>query len=146
MLLMKLEAREKFAFLQLAHYLARVDNNFGKEEEEVILEYCDEMGIENIDSFDMDSFNLEATLNNFKSQRSRKIVVLELMILVHIDSVFNINEQILIEKISQNFGISTKDLNDFSSWGKSVAKLYEVAKVYMSVFFFKQKTAYEIGM
>ncbi|AYJ77940.1 MULTISPECIES: hypothetical protein [Aliarcobacter] len=132
MLLMKLEAREKFAFLQLAHYLARVDNNFGKEEEEVILEYCDEMGIENIDSFDMDSFNLEATLNNFKSQRSRKIVVLELMILVHIDSVFNINEQILIEKISQNFGISTKDLNDFSSWGKSVAKLYEVAKVYMS--------------
>jgi hypothetical protein len=90
------------------------------------------MGIENIDSFDMDSFNLEATLNNFKSQRSRKIVVLELMILVHIDSVFNINEQILIEKISQNFGISTKDLNDFSSWGKSVAKLYEVAKVYMS--------------
>ncbi|MCT7514394.1 TerB family tellurite resistance protein [Aliarcobacter cryaerophilus] len=132
MLLMKLEAREKFAFLQLAHYLARVDNNFGKEEEEVILEYCDEMGIENIDSFDIDSFNLEATLNNFKSQRSRKIVVLELMILVHIDSVFNINEQILIEKISQNFGISTKDLNDFSSWGKSVAKLYEVAKVYMS--------------
>ncbi len=132
MLLMKLEAREKFAFLQLAHYLARVDNNFGKEEEEVILEYCDEMGIENIDSFDMDSFNLEATLNNFKSQRSRKIVVLELMILVHIDSVFNINEQILIEKISQNFGISTKDLNDFSSWGKYVAKLYEVAKVYMS--------------
>ena len=129
---MKLESREKFAFLQLAHYLARVDNSFGKEEEEVILEYCDEMGIENIDSFDMDSFNLEATLNNFKSQRSRKIVVLELMILVHIDSVFNINEQILIEKISQNFGISTKDLNDFSSWGKSVAKLYEVAKVYMS--------------
>ena len=132
MLLMKLEAREKFAFLQLAHYLARVDNNFGKEEEEVILEYCDEMGIENIDNFDIENFNLEATLNNFKSQRSRKIVVLELMILVHIDSVFNINEQILIEKISQNFGISTKDLNDFSSWGKSVAKLYEVAKVYMS--------------
>ena len=132
MLLMKLESREKFAFLQLAHYLARVDNSFGKEEEEVILEYCDEMGIENIDSFDMDNFNLEATLNNFKSKRSKKIVVLELMILVHIDSVFNINEQILIEKISQNFGIETKDLNDFSSWGKSVAKLYEVAKVYMS--------------
>ncbi|MGJ0371052.1 TerB family tellurite resistance protein [Aliarcobacter cryaerophilus] len=132
MLLMKLEAREKFAFLQLAHYLARVDNSFGKEEEEVILEYCDEMGIENIDSFDMENFNLEATLNNFKSKRSKKIVVLELMILVHIDSVFNINEQILIEKISQNFGIETKDLNDFSSWGKSVAKLYEVAKVYMS--------------
>ena len=31
MLLMKLEA-ERNLFLQLAHYLARVDNNFGKEE------------------------------------------------------------------------------------------------------------------
>lgn len=132
MLLMKLEAREKFAFLQLAHYLARVDNNFGNDEEEFILEYCDEMGIENIDNFDIENFNLEATLNNFKSQRSRKIVLLELMILVHIDNIFNINEQILIEKISKIFGIGAKDLNDFSSWGKNVAKLYEVAKVYMS--------------
>src|SRR5574344_350361 len=132
MLLMKLQSREKFAFLQLAHYLARVDNNFGKEEEDIILDYCDEMGIDNIDSFDNSKFDLEEILRNFKSQRSRKIVLMELMILVHIDTVFNINEQILIEKISQNFGISTKDLNDFSSWGKSVAKLYEVAKVYMS--------------
>ncbi|AXK49016.1 hypothetical protein CRU87_08270 [Aliarcobacter trophiarum LMG 25534] len=132
MLLMKLEAREKFAFLQLAHYLARVDSNFGNEEEEFILEYCDEMGIENIDNFDIENFNLEATLNNFKSQRSKKIVLLELMILVHIDNIFNIKEQILVEKISQIFGIGSKDLDDFSSWGKSVAKLYEIAKVYMN--------------
>ena len=58
MLLMKLQSREKFAFLQLAHYLARVDNNFGKEEEDIILDYCDEMGIDNIDSFDNSKFDL----------------------------------------------------------------------------------------
>ncbi|RXJ95796.1 hypothetical protein CRU94_04055 [Arcobacter sp. AHV-9/2010] len=131
MLLMKLQSREKFAFLQLAHYLARVDNNFGKEEEDIILDYCDEMGIDNIDSFDNSKFDLEEILRNFKSQRSRKIVLMELMILVHIDTVFNINEQVVIEKISKHFDISQQDIENFSAWGKSVAKLYEVAKVYM---------------
>lgn len=131
MLLMKLQAREKFAFLQLAHYLARIDNNFGKDEEEFILEYCDEMGIENLDSFDIKSFSLEDTLRNFKSEKSKRIVLLELMILIHIDRSFNVNEQILIEKISQNFGIKETDVNDYSSWGKSVATLYEVAKAYI---------------
>lgn len=131
MLLMKLQSKEKFSFLQLAHYLARVDNNFGKKEEEIILEYCIEMGIENIDSFDNENFSLEKTLSDFKSEMSKRIVVLELMILIHIDHNFNIDEQILIEKISKNFGIDIKDLNDYSQWGKSVAMLYEVAKMFI---------------
>lgn len=131
MLLMKLQAREKFAFLQLAHYLARIDNDFGKSEEEIILEYCDEMGIENIDSFDMTNFSLDDILKNFKSEKSKRIVILELMILIHIDNNFNINEQILMDQISQNFGINVNDVNDYSQWGKSVAMLYEVAKVYI---------------
>lgn len=131
MLLMKLEAREKFAFLQLAHYLARIDNEFGKSEEEIILEYCSEMGIENLDSFDMNNFSLEDTLKNFKSQRSKKIVLLELMILLHIDRNFNINEQIIMDRISKGFGLELESLDDYSQWGKSVAMLYEVAKVFI---------------
>lgn len=132
MLLMKLESKEKFSFLQLAHYLARIDNKFGKREEEIILEYCTEMGIENLDSFDMENFNLDNILKDFKSERSKRIVVLELMILIHIDHSFNINEQILMEKISISFGINLEDVNDYSQWGKSVAMLYEVAKVFIN--------------
>ncbi|MCT7579288.1 TerB family tellurite resistance protein [Aliarcobacter butzleri] len=132
MLLMKLQSKEKFSFLQLAHYLARIDNNFGKREEEIILEYCTEMGIENLDSFDMENFSLENILKDFKSEASKRIVILELMILIHIDHNFNINEQILIEKISKSFGIDVKDVNDYSQWGKSVAMLYEVAKIFIN--------------
>lgn len=132
MLLMKLESKEKFSFLQLAHYLARIDNKFGEREEEIILEYCTEMGIENLDSFDMENFNLDNILKDFKSERSKRIVVLELMILIHIDHSFNINEQILMEKISNSFGINIEDVNDYSQWGKSVAMLYEVAKVFIN--------------
>ena len=132
MLLMKLQSKEKFSFLQLAHYLARIDNDFGAREEEIILEYCTEMGIENLDSFDMQNFSLETILRDFKSEASKKIVVLELMILIHIDHNFNINEQILIEKISETFGIKVDDVNDYSQWGKSVAMLYEVAKIFIN--------------
>ncbi len=90
------------------------------------------MGIENLDSFDMQNFSLETILRDFKSEASKKIVVLELMILIHIDHNFNINEQILIEKISETFGIKIDDVNDYSQWGKSVAMLYEVAKIFIN--------------
>ena len=129
---MKLESKEKFSFLQLAHYLARIDNKFGDREEEIISEYCTEMGIENLDSFDMQTFSLDKILNDFKSEKSKRIVILELMILIHIDHSFNINEQILMEKISQSFGIDLDDVNDYSQWGKSVAMLYEVAKIFIN--------------
>ena len=129
---MKLQSKEKFSFLQLAHYLARVDNKYGKREEEIILEYCAEMGIENLDSFDFENFSLEKILNDFKSETSKKIVILELMILIHIDHSFNLNEKKLIQRISENFGIDVDDVNDYSQWGKSVAMLYEVAKIFVN--------------
>ena len=132
MLLMKLQSREKFSFLQLAHYLARIDNKFGVREEEIILEYCTEMGIENLDSFDVNNFSLENILKDFKSEASKRIVILELMILIHIDHSFNLNEKKLIQKISENFGIDIDDVNDYSQWGKSVAMLYEVAKIFVN--------------
>ena len=132
MLLMKLQSKEKFSFLQLAHYLARIDNKYGQKEEEIILEYCTEMGIENLDNFDFDNFSLEKILNDFKSETSKKIVILELMILIHIDHSFNLNEKKLIQRISENFGIDVDDVNDYSQWGKSVAMLYEVAKIFIN--------------
>lgn len=132
MLLMQLETKEKFSFLQLAHYLARIDKNFGEKEEEIILEYCSEMGIDNIDIFDEDSFCLEKVLNDFKSKKSQKIVLLELMILIHIDNNFDINEKEFIKNICDKFDISLEDADDFSQWGKSVAMLYQVAKIFIN--------------
>ena len=61
-----------------------------------------------------------------------KIVILELMILIHIDHSFNLNEKKLIQRISENFGIDVDDVNDYSQWGKSVAMLYEVAKIFVN--------------
>ena len=132
MLLMKLQSKEKFSFLQLAHYLARIDNKYGLREEEIILEYCIEMGIENLDLFDSINFSLDGILKDFKSEQSKRIVILELMILIHIDHTFHLNEQKIMQKISDSFGIDLEDVNDYSQWGKSVAMLYEVAKIFIN--------------
>ncbi len=132
MFLMKLQSKEKFSFLHLAHYLARIDGVYGAKEEEIILEYCDEMGIENITSFNLNDFDLDKNLNDFKSKESKRIVLLELMILIHIDATFHINEIELIQKITEKFNISIQEVEAYSTWGKSAAILYETGKVFIN--------------
>ncbi len=131
MLLMKLEAKEKFSFLQLAHYLARIDNEYGEKEEEIILEYCAEMGIENDDDFDIDEFCLEDVIKDFKSKKSKKIVVLELMILIHADDKFDLMERTFISKLNECFKFSKEEFELFSQWGKAVAALYQQGKLFI---------------
>ncbi|QKF81658.1 hypothetical protein CRV08_08040 [Halarcobacter ebronensis] len=132
MLLMKLEAKEKFSFLQLAHYLARIDNDYGEKEQEIILEYCAEMGIDNDNDFDINEFSLEDTLKDFKSIKSKKIVILELMILIHADDRFDLKERALISKINDTFKLEPDSLEFCSQWGKGVAALYSQGKLFIN--------------
>lgn len=131
MLLMKLETKEKFSFLQLANYLARIDNDYGEKEHEVILEYCAEMGIENDDDFELESFDLASTLKDFKTEKSRKIVILELMILIHADDRFDFQERNLILQINEVFKLAQKDIEFYSQWGKAAAALYTQGKLFI---------------
>lgn len=131
MLLMKLQPKEKFSFLQLAHYLARIDNEYGEKEQEIILEYCAEMGIENDNAFENDDFSLKDTLIDFKSEKSKKIVILELMILIHADDKFDFQERSLINEIKDAFKFSQKDMDFYSQWGKGVAALYQQGKLFI---------------
>lgn len=128
---MKLEAKEKFAFLQLAHYLARIDNEYRNEEIDIILEYCSEMGIDNDDFFNMNDFDLEYILQTFKTKYSKKIVILELMILIYADEKYNIKEENVVIKISKYFSLSQKDLTAASKWGKTIASLYKQGKIFI---------------
>lgn len=131
MLLMKLETKEKFAFLQLAQYVARVDGEYGNREQDVIDEYCVEMGIDKPSVFLEEDFNLDKILSTFKSRKSKKIVILELMILVHIDDKFDHKEHELTKKIVDAFNINDKDLKYYSFWGKAVSSLYEQGKLFI---------------
>jgi tellurite resistance protein len=123
MLLLKLQNGEKFAFLNLAYYIANVDGEFDKEEKDIIEEYCSEMGIDNI-NYKEDDFNLKETLNKIKTPKSQKIVLLELMILVHSDNKYHRFEQNIINEIANHFNIAQNQLEIFSEWGKMTSGLY----------------------
>lgn len=120
MLLGQLKTPEKFAFLRLAHFLAKTDGTYSQKEKELIDEYCFEMGIDNIE-FDKDK--LEDILKEFKSNKSKKITLMELMILAHIDDTFNLYEHKAVQAIAESFGIEQQTVLYYSTWGKAVAAL-----------------------
>ena len=119
---MKLQNEEKFAFLGLAYYVANIDGEFEKEEKDIIEDYCIEMGIENKEC-NINDFDFEETLNKIKTPKSQKIVVLELMILIHSDDKFHRFEQNVIDKIANHYKIPQNRLNIYSQWGKMVSSL-----------------------
>lgn len=125
---MKLEAKEKFAFLQLSHYVARVDGIFGPREEEIIEGFCLAMGIENSTSFDASNFNLDLTLNQFNTLKSKRLTILALMVLIHIDDHFDTKEYEVVSTIMEKFGLNMNELKQFSSLGKSYSAVYEQAE------------------
>ena len=129
MLLMKLRTEEKFAFLQLAQYVAKLDGEYGPKEQEIIEEYCTEMGIENIE-LSQEHFSYEDNLAIFTSKKSQRIIMLSLMVLIHIDDKFGIYEHKIISKIADYFHIEEKELHLFSMWGKAGSALYEQALVF----------------
>lgn len=126
---MKLKTEEKFAFLHLAQYVAKLDGEYGPKEREIVEEYCMEMGIENVE-LSQEHFILEETLETFTSPKSRRITLLALMVLVHIDDKFGIYEHKSIDKIARIFDVSEKELHLFSMWGKAGSALYEQALVF----------------
>lgn len=130
MLLLKLQSKEKFAFLQLAHHIALIDGDYSVKEKDLIVEFCVQMGIEDR-SYDDESFDLNENLSYFKNMKSKKIVIMSLMILVHIDDKYDIHEYKLICKIAQIFGLSELDINLYSQWGKSVTGLYSQARLFI---------------
>ena len=126
MLLMKLKTPEKFAFLHIAHHLAQADGDMVPREKMKINDYCIEMGIDDI-IFDEENYQLDENLNKFKTKKSQRILLLELMMLVHVDDSFNQCEQELIDIISRKFTIGETQVQYASTWGKAASALREQA-------------------
>jgi len=123
---MQLETQEKFAFLFIAHNIAKADGEFGKRERSMINDYCIEMGIDDI-LYDETSYCIDECLSKFRSIKSQKILLLELMTLVHVDDKFNHYESDLIDVISKKFDMDDTKVKYASSWGKAISALREQA-------------------
>lgn len=84
------------------------------------------MGIDDI-IYDEKDYNLDECLSKFKTSKSQNILLLELMILVHVDDKFNQYESDLINVISKKFNIDDTQVKYASSWGKAISALREQA-------------------
>ncbi|MDQ7061077.1 MAG: hypothetical protein Q9M43_07990 [Sulfurimonas sp.] len=65
------------------------------------------------------------------SKKSKKIVILELMILIHSDDKFHKFEHKIIEQIASIFKIDSKELNLYSQWGKIASASYTQGKIFL---------------
>ena len=124
MFLNNLEEEEKLAFLELAHYVANCDDDYSKEEKNIIGKYCMEMQMENI-NFDVEKFDIHDILSKVKSKRSRKVVLLEIMALIYSDDFIHEQERKVLEEILKEF-----DLNDslaivYEQWAKTMLSQYK---------------------
>jgi len=124
MFLNRLEEKEKELFLQLAHYMARVDDNLMDEQKELIEQYCLEMNIDDID-FNEKQFNLEETLNKITNTYSQRIILLEIMAIVYSDDILHEEEKKVIDKMCEIFKIDSTVANIYGFWTKSIMNIYK---------------------
>ena len=132
MFLNRLNEVEKTAFLELAHYIARSNHNFSKQEKDIIEKYCMEMQMDNID-FDKSNFDLSTTLAKIDNKTSQKIVLLEIMALIYADNVIDEAEEMIIDQMIDSFRVNEAYKVIFASWSKSILNLYIQGEAFLSL-------------
>ena len=123
MFLNRLEKEEKIAFLELAHYVARSDNDFSLSQKDIINNYCIEMQIEDI-SFNVKEFDIYNTLGKITNKKSQKIVLLEIMALIYSDNFLHEEERKVLEKILEEFNLIYHLATVYGEWAKAILSLY----------------------
>jgi hypothetical protein len=123
MFLNRLEKEEKIAFLELAHYVARSDNDFSLSQKDIINNYCIEMQIEDI-SFNVKEFDIYNTLGKITNKKSQKIVLLEIMALIYSDNFLHEEERKVLEKILEEFNLNYHLATVYGEWAKAILSLY----------------------
>ncbi len=123
MFLHKLKKSEKVAFLKLAHHIAKSDNDFSESQKNIIGTYCMEMQINDI-KYSEKNFDLKKTLSKFKSQKSQKIVLLEIMALIYSDSYLHEEEEKVLIAMVEKFKLPFSLTLVYGEWTKAMLALY----------------------
>jgi galactose-1-phosphate uridylyltransferase len=119
MFLNRLTIEEKVAFLELAHHVARSDNDFSDDQKEIIAIYCLEMQIEDID-YKEEDYNLDTTLSKFQNSTNQKIILLEVMALVYSDNILHEEEKKILDAMIAKFDLNPILVDIYAEWTKSI--------------------------
>jgi DnaJ-domain-containing protein 1 len=120
MFLTKLQQEEKEAFLELAYLMATIDGKFSVFENPVIVKYQKEMDLED---YTIKGLAIDDILKVFKEERSKHIVLTEILQLVYSDGIVHENEQESITLIKERFGFDANKYATFKDWIVGIKEL-----------------------
>jgi tellurite resistance protein len=120
MFLAKLQQEEKEAFLELAVLMAKVDGNVSIFENPIIVKYQKEMDLEN---YTVKGVAIDEILKVFKGERSKNIVLTEILRLVYSDGIVHDKEKESIRLIKEHFGFDSNKYDNFKDWVLGIKEL-----------------------
>lgn len=120
MFLTELQKEEKEAFLELALLMAKVDGNISVYEHPVIVKYQKEM---DLGDYSFKGMAIDEILNVFKNERSKNIVLTEILQLVYSDGIVHEKEKESIRLIKDHFGFDSTKYNNFKDWVLGIKEL-----------------------
>ncbi|MDD2601017.1 MAG: hypothetical protein PHO37_17630 [Kiritimatiellae bacterium] len=120
MFLYQLGLTEKMAFVQLAKMMVTVDDGKIDDREcNLINVMANEMQV-SVDSILSIEFNLEQLAGQFKSEPSKRICLMELLSLALVNSEFHEKQKLLLDGLTNIFGISTRELANIDTWVREI--------------------------
>ncbi len=110
MLLYKLTAEQKLAFLNLVHDIAVSDKSLHTGEKTIVRELCAEMGVSPLNVASDISENEPA--EHFKTRGDRVAVLIELAGIAIIDKSISHGEIDALRNLQGKFGFTNKEINE----------------------------------
>ena len=120
MFLAKLQQEEKEAFLELAVLMAKVDGYLSIFENPIIVKYQQEMDLED---YTIKGVAIDEILKVFKDERSKNIVLTEILRLVYSDGIVHEKEKESIRLIKEHFGFDSNKYDNFKDWILGIKEL-----------------------
>jgi len=120
MFLAELQREEKTAFLELAVLIASIDGNLSIFETTILNKYQKELELEDYVPTGM---AVEDILKTFKSERSKNIVLTELLQLIYSDGALQDQENEIVGLIKEHFGFDPDEFGSFKDWIDKIKEL-----------------------
>jgi hypothetical protein len=116
MYLNMLKHEEKSAFYSLAHALAVSHEGISEAEHNVLNSTLQEMGI----SKPAQLLDVKEACTVFVSNASKRIALLELLLIALVDDDFADDEETMVSKIVDYFGFDASNIDRAASWAESI--------------------------
>ncbi|GFZ30677.1 hypothetical protein CSC2_12030 [Clostridium zeae] len=128
MFLNELSKKESILFINLVKNLANVDKVFSEKEEQLILEYLEELSL---NSSEVDSLSFDETIKALTSSTSRiqNIIYFELVGLALVDGLYSAEETAFLSKVADAFNVNEAKQTSFLNFFKDIKDLYEITVI-----------------